>query len=174
MEENVMQEAQEVQEIQAVQETGKSQEKQVQQAVDEECFLKILSADRSMDASQYSPLVLAYIGDAVYELVIRSRIVSEANMQVNKMHKKTTQFVKAEAQANMIIAIEHVLTPQEHAIYKRGRNAKAATMAKNASMKDYRMATGFEALIGYLYLNREFSRMMELIEIGLAAVGFQE
>lgn len=192
MEENVMQEAQEVQEILAVQETGKSQEikkhqeaekaqntgksqeMQVQQAAGEECLSKILSADCSMHASQYSPLVLAYIGDAVYELVIRSCIVSEANMQVNKMHKKTTQFVKAEAQAKMIMAMESVLTPQEHAIYKRGRNAKAATMAKNASMKDYRMATGFEALIGYLYLNREFSRMMELIETGLAAVDFQE
>lgn len=145
-------------------------EESIKQVVSEqEKLLKLSEEKSSLIPSQYSPLVLAYMGDAVYELVIRSHVVKEANMQVNKMHKKTTQLVKAQTQARMIMALEAELTPEEHAVYKRGRNAKSVTMAKNATMKDYRMATGFEALMGYLYLNGELQRMIELIERGLTS-----
>ncbi len=150
-------------------------EESIKQVVSEqEKLLKLSEEKSSLIPSQYSPLVLAYMGDAVYELVIRSHVVKEANMQVNKMHKKTTQLVKAQTQARMIMALEEELTPEEHAVYKRGRNAKSVTMAKNATMKDYRMATGFEALMGYLYLNGELQRMIELIERGLTSMKTEE
>ena len=101
-----------------------------------------------VDPAVYSPLVLAYIGDGVYEVMIRAKVINRGSMQVNKMHKHSAMLVKASAQAALIQAIEPDLTAQEHAVYKRGRNAKSATVAKNASVIDYRKATGFEALVG--------------------------
>lgn len=124
-----------------------------------------------VDAEQYSPLVLAYVGDAVYELIIRTKVINRGSMQVNKMHKKSASLVKAETQANLIRILEPFLTEKEHAVYKRGRNAKSATMAKHATMADYRRATGFEALMGYLFLSEQFNRMMELVGIGLEQMG---
>lgn len=124
-----------------------------------------------MDASSYSPLVLAYIGDAVYELLIRTRVVSHGSMQVNKMHKKSASLVKAETQAALIKVLEPELTPEELAVFKRGRNAKSVTMAKHATMIDYRRATGFEALVGYLFLTERFVRMVELVSAGLEKIG---
>ena len=118
-------------------------------------------------ANEYSPLVLAYIGDGVYELLIRTKVTNHGSMQVNKIHKKSASLVKAEAQAAMIRHLEEFLTKEEMAVYKRGRNAKSATTAKNATMIDYRMATGFEALIGYLYLTEQFSRLVSLVSMGL-------
>ena len=117
----------------------------------EEAIAKALKLE-AVDPRTYSPLVLAYIGDAVYELLIRTKVINHGSMQVNKMHKKSASLVKAETQANIIKAIQDDLTEEELAIYKRGRNAKSATTAKHATMMDYRMATGFEALVGYLYL----------------------
>lgn len=117
------------------------------------------------DICSYSPLTLAYIGDAVYELIIRSMIVTQGNAPVNKMHKHSSSLVKAETQAEFIkyILENQLLTEQEMRIYKRGRNAQSYTKAKNASVTDYRMATGFEALIGYLYLSGQNGRMMKLV-----------
>ena len=112
----------------------------------------------------YSPLTLAYIGDGIYEVIVRTVIVDEANRQVNKIHKAASNLVKAETQAKMIHFIMDDLTEEEVKIYKRGRNAKAVTRAKNASMSDYRTATGFEALMGWLYLTKQSQRMMELIK----------
>ena len=120
-----------------------------------------------IDLKTYSPLTLAYIGDAVYDMVIRTRLVTVANTQVNKLHKRASKLVNAGAQATMITALLEELSEEELQVYKRGRNAQAVTKAKNASMKDYRTATGFEALIGYLYLNQETERMLELIDKGL-------
>ena len=114
--------------------------------------------------TDYSPLTLAYIGDGIYEIIIRTVIVDEANRQVNKIHKAASSLVKAETQAKMIHLIMDDLTEEEVKIYKRGRNAKAVTRAKNASMSDYRTATGFEALMGWLYLTKQSERMMELIK----------
>lgn len=119
------------------------------------------------DIRTYSPLTLAYIGDAVYEVVIRTMVVSDGNTQVNKMHKKSSGLVKAETQAQMVKALMEELNEEELGYYKRGRNAKSYTSAKNASIGDYRMATGFEALIGYLYLTGQTDRMNQLIKLGL-------
>lgn len=122
---------------------------------------------KKVNPSMYSPLALAYIGDTVYDTIIRTMVVAKGDMQVNKYHKKVTGYVKAEAQAGAIALIEDRLTEGEHAVYKRGRNAKSYTSAKNASMIDYRRATGFEALIGYLYLDEQYERLVELVTIGL-------
>ena len=114
---------------------------------------------KEINIVDYSPLTLAYIGDGIYEIVIRTMIVDEANRQVNKIHKAAADLVKAKTQSD--------LTEDEARVYKRGRNAKAITRAKNASMGDYRRATGFEAVMGYLYLTEQSERMMELIKKGL-------
>jgi len=126
---------------------------------------------KEVEAREYSPLALAYLGDAVYELAIRTFVMNHGNTQVNKMHKKTAGFVKAEAQANFYKVLEEELTEEEKAVYRRGRNAKSVTMAKHATMKDYRMATGFEALMGYLYLTEQMERMAELLGHGLKKLG---
>lgn len=123
------------------------------------------------DIHSYSPLTLAYIGDGIYDLVIRSMVVGEGNTHVNDLHCHTSQIVKAHAQSEMIGELMPELTEEELAVYKRGRNAKSATMAKNATVGDYRRATGFEALIGYLYLEDKVERMMDLILIGLKRTG---
>ena len=127
-------------------------------------FLPEISDDDKKQAELFSPLVLAYMGDAVFEVFVREMLVRKANVQVNKLHKRASSIVKAEAQARMIAAIKDELTEKEKSIYKRGRNAKSHTTAKNASVSDYRKATGFEALMGYLYLNGEHKRMTELME----------
>lgn len=124
---------------------------------------------KEVDIRTYSPLALAYIGDAVYELVIRTYVVEEGNRQVNRMHKESTTYVKAGAQARLIERLESRLTEEELAVYKRGRNAKSYTSAKNATIQDYRMATGFEALIGYLYLTDQWERILELLQEGLTS-----
>lgn len=126
---------------------------------------------QSVDIRTYSPLVLAYIGDAVFELFIRTKVVNHGSMQVNKMHKKSASLVKAETQANLIKVLEADLTEEEHAVYKRGRNARSATTAKHATMIDYRMATGFEALMGYLYLTEQYERLFTLVHDGLEKIG---
>lgn len=119
------------------------------------------------DMRSYSPLTLAYIGDAVYEVVIRTILVKKGNCPVNQLHKRASELVKAAAQSEMIKKIEPMLSEEEHDVYKRGRNAHSGSMAKNASMSDYRRATGFEALMGYLYLEKEHGRMLELIRLGI-------
>lgn len=120
-----------------------------------------------VDIVNYSPLTLAYIGDAIYEIVVRTILVDQANRQVNKIHKAASELVKAHTQAELVFLIMDELTEEERTIYKRGRNAKAVTRAKNASMSDYRTATGFEALMGWLYLTKQSDRMLFLIKEGL-------
>lgn len=126
---------------------------------------------REVDPAAYSPLVLAYIGDAVYEVMIRTRVVNQGNTQVSKMHRHDAGLVKAEAQARMIRLLEPDLTEEEEAVYRRGRNAKSASGAKNASVIDYRTATGFEALVGYLYLTERLDRLAQLVGMGLERIG---
>ena len=127
-----------------------------------------------VDVRTYSPLVLAYNGDAVYELMIRSKVINHGSMQVNKMHKHSAALVKASAQAQLIKALQEELTEEELAAYKRGRNAKSATMAKHATMIDYRMATGLEALVGWLFLTEQYVRLVELVSRGLVKAGLLE
>ena len=119
------------------------------------------------DLKTYSPLTLAFIGDVVFDLIIRTYIVEQGNAPVNKLHKRVSSLVKAPAQMEMFHKIESMLTEEELAVYKRGRNAKSFTSAKNASITEYRIATGFEALLGYLYLNNQFGRIMNIITAGL-------
>ncbi|MBQ8592260.1 MAG: ribonuclease III [Lachnospiraceae bacterium] len=123
-----------------------------------------------VDVHTYSPLTLAYIGDCIFDLVIRSVIVLRGNRGVNGLHKSATHIVKAETQAKMIEALQSDLTEEEMAVYKRGRNAKSHSSAKNASLGAYRKATGYEALIGYLYLTNQMERAVALIKLGLERV----
>lgn len=123
------------------------------------------------DIRSYSPLTLAYIGDGVYELVIRTILVEQGNCQPQKLHKRASALVKAQAQSDMMEVLTPLLTESELSVYRRGRNAKSYTMAKNATMGDYRRATGFEALMGYLYLTDQEERMLELIREGLKSRG---
>lgn len=117
-----------------------------------------------IDIRTYSPLSLAYIGDAVYDLVIRTVVVERGNTSANKLHKKTVTYVNARMQARMIEALMDELTEEERTVYRRGRNAKSYTTAKNATVIEYRKATGFEALCGYLYLTGKQERMLALIK----------
>lgn len=121
--------------------------------------------------SMYSPLTLAYIGDAVYELIIRSIFVKQGNCQAQKLHQKVTACVSAKAQSKMMEALQQELSEEEAAIYRRGRNSKPYTKAKNASLKEYLEATGFESVMGYLYLQKDFARMNELAAKGLKVLG---
>ena len=129
-------------------------------------LLKPFNIERK-EATEFSPLVLAYIGDAVYELIIRSILVSGGNRPVNKLNKDATSLVKASAQSEIIKLISDSLSDKEYTVFKRGRNSSPHTMAKNASMTDYKYATGFEALIGFLYLDNRCDRALELIKLGV-------
>lgn len=120
-----------------------------------------------VDLRTYSPLTLAYIGDGIYDLVIRSLVVAKGNTRAGELHKRTSQIVKAHTQAEMMEVLLPLLSEEEEDIYRRGRNAKSPTMAKNATMSDYRKATGFEALMGWLYLKDDFERLVELIKKGV-------
>lgn len=120
-----------------------------------------------VDINTYSPLTLAFIGDCVFDLVIRSVIVCRANRQPNKLHKLKANVVKAQTQSEMAKALMEDMTEEEAAVYKRGRNAHSYSSAKNASIQDYRRATGLEALVGYLYLLNRSDRILELISLGL-------
>lgn len=124
-----------------------------------------------VDIRTYSPQVLAYIGDGIYELIIRTILVDRGNRQAGVLHKKASNYVKASAQAAMIAELQEELSEEELQIYKRGRNAKTVTMAKHATMHDYRAATGFEALMGYLYLTDQMKRMIDLIKTGMERTG---
>ena len=110
---------------------------------------------------------MAYIGDSVYDLVIRTMLVNRGNAPVNNLHREASSIVKAEAQKNSYEKIASMLTEEEMSVFRRGRNSKSYTTAKNASVGDYRIATGYEALLGYLYLTGETDRLLELIKAGL-------
>lgn len=129
--------------------------------------LKELFHLEDQDLRSYSPLTLAYIGDGVYELIIRTILVKKGNCPVNRLHKKASSLVKAGAQSAIMEVIEEELTSEELSVYRRGRNAHSPTMAKHATMADYRRATGFEALMGYLYLKEDYTRMLTLVRMGI-------
>ncbi|MDO5478842.1 MAG: ribonuclease III domain-containing protein [Clostridia bacterium] len=116
------------------------------------------------NVKSYSPLALAYIGDSVHTLYIRTRIMAAGDKKVNELHKICSRFVKAKAQSDAIHALLPILTEEEEAVYKRGRNAKSYTTAKNADVTTYRHATGFEALIGYLYLCKNNEQLNFLLD----------
>jgi hypothetical protein len=126
-------------------------------------FLK----NENLNSDEFSPLVLAYMGDCVYELLVRNYVVAKGNRPVNHMHTMARSFVNAGSQSQMYDIIKDILTEEEDHIYKRGRNAKSHTKAKNQSTVDYRRATGIEALFGYLYMQGKFDRVIELFESGV-------
>lgn len=133
----------------------------MKQSIDELFSLK------ENNPAEVGPLILAYVGDSIYEVVVRQIVASRGNRSTDKLHKEATALVNAGRQAAMIEALEPDLTETELSIYKRGRNAKSGSSAKNASINSYRKATGFEALMGYLYLSKEMDRMLELIRLGI-------
>ena len=120
-----------------------------------------------VDIRTYSPLTLAFIGDGIYDLVIRTIVVGQGNTRASQLHQHTSHLVKAHSQSVMLERMLPMLTAKEEAVYKRGRNAKSPTMAKNATMGDYHRATGFEALMGYLYLTDQMDRLLCLVQAGL-------
>ena len=121
---------------------------------------------KELNAREYSPLALAYIGDGVYEVMIRTVVIGMGNASVNKYHQATKEFVQAKGQAQFYNHIKEILTEREHDIFKRGRNAKSSSSAKNTDILTYRHATGLEALIGYLYIDGNIERILELMKYG--------
>ena len=125
---------------------------------------------KEVDIRTYSPLALAYIGDGVFDLIIRSVVVDGGNIGVNRMHQRTSHIVKAQTQSKMAEKLQAFFTEEERNIYRRGKNANASTRAKNATLADYHMATGLEAVFGYLYLNDRFDRILFLVQEGIAQI----
>jgi len=125
----------------------------------------MLENNANVNANNLSPLNLAYIGDAVYTLLVRTRLVTQANRPTHALSKAATAKVKATTQSANYYKLQPHLTEEELAILKRGRNASPATKAKNATLADYRNATGLEALFGYLYLDGQTARILELFDI---------
>lgn len=134
-------------------------------------YLDIQFGLEKKDWTQYSALTLAYIGDAVYDMIIRTVLVKRGNCQTAKLHQRATALVKAGTQAQMAAALLPHLNREELAVYRRGHNAKPYNTAKNASRREYLEATGFEALLGYLYLQEEYQRMIDLVKLGLEESG---
>ena len=118
--------------------------------------------NETVDIRLYSPQALAFLGDAVYEILVRERIVHRANMPVNKLHLQAVEQVRASYQSKAYAVVEPVLTEEELAALKRGRNISSIKPPKNGTMQDYRRATGLECLFGYLYLKGEIQRINEL------------
>ena len=115
-------------------------------------------------ARQLSPVTLAFVGDAVYSLYVRSREVSLSDRKPAELQKRTCEVVSAKGQSELLERVESKFTTEEQAIYHRGRNAKKATKSKNANVVDYNRSTGFEAVLGYLYLTGQYERISEIIE----------
>ena len=134
--------------------------------------IKIEFELEEVDINTYSPLTLAFIGDCIFDLVIRTALVCSGNRQTQKLHKDKSGIVKAKSQADMIDAITEELTDVEESWYRRGRNAKSYSVAKNATVGDYRKATGFETLMGYLYITGQDDRMLKLTKKALEACGY--
>ena len=139
-------------------------------------LLSLLKRDfglQEVDLRTYSPLTLAFVGDCIYDLILRTVIVERHNASPNQLHQEKSRLAKASAQAQMAEALQPHLTPEEEAVYRRGRNAKSHTTAKNASVLDYRKATGLEALYGYLYLSGQEERLLALLRLSLADLGWK-
>ncbi len=122
---------------------------------------------KDIDIRTYSPLTLAYIGDDVFDLIIRTIVVNKGNTSPNKLHSNTIQYVSARAQSNILDSIMPILTDEEKDIARRGRNSKPHSKAKNASTIDYLKATALESVVGYLYLKDDMERIFELIKYGI-------
>lgn len=120
--------------------------------------------DKEIHPKQLSPLNLAFIGDGVYEMLVRETLVANANRPVNDLHHESVKYVSAKAQTQAYEKIKDMLTPEEQTVFKRGRNAKVGHSPKSASQGEYHTATGVEALFGYLYLTDSIDRLRELFD----------
>ena len=139
-------------------------------------LLKLIKRDSGLgevDLRTLSPLTLAFVGDCVYDLILRTVIVERHNASPNQLHREKSRLAKAPAQAEMAEALQEHLTQEELAVYRRGRNAKSHTTAKNASVLDYRKATGLEALYGWLYLSGQEERLLQLLRLSLDELGWR-
>ena len=142
----------------------------------EESLIRKLKTEfecEEVDIKAYSPLTLAYIGDSIYDVIVRTVVVERGNRSANNLHKTAIKYVNAGTQAAMAEALLDELTEEETAVYKRGRNSKSCTKAKNATVGDYRKATGLEALFGYLYLTEQMDRVIELVKKGLHKIDIE-
>ncbi|MBP3818324.1 MAG: ribonuclease III [Butyrivibrio sp.] len=122
---------------------------------------------KEQDIRTFSPLTLAYIGDAIFDVIVRSILVNQGNTAVNKLHSRASSIVKAGTQSLIIRTIMDDLTEEEKEIYRRGRNSKPHTKAKNASTIEYLDATGFEAVMGFLYLKGDMDRVCEIVRLAI-------
>lgn len=125
----------------------------------------------SKPPAQLNPIVLAYIGDAVFEVLVRTYLISHPKLQMHHVHQSATKFVSAQAQHQLLLRWAQHLTEEEQDIVRRGRNAKSGTAPKNADMIDYRQATALEALVGYLYFQGRHDRIHELMDVAFAQEG---
>jgi ribonuclease III family protein len=133
----------------------------------EEVFEKLQEAEgvkTEQEVKLMAPLALAYMGDAIFETFIRNYLICKENISVNQMHKKAVLYVKAKSQSEIVHALEKELTEEEWQVVKKGRNQKPSSVPKNAQLNEYRYATGFEALLGFLYYTGRIKRLVELME----------
>ena len=136
----------------------------------EESLICDLSKAVTEDIKEYSPLTLAFIGDGVYELFVRTQIVKNTNAPASQLHKRCVKYVRAQGQCVSLDAMLPHLTEEETDVFKRGRNTKINTKAKNATLAEYKKATGFEALIGYLYVTKRTERLEILMQMAFDAI----
>lgn len=125
----------------------------------------LFNAQPKVDVKELSPLSLAFVGDAVLEMLVRQRLVETTRLQPGKLHAATTRYVSAHAQNLELQVLEPLLTEQEASVLRRGKNASKASVAKHATPQEYRASTGFECLLGWLYLQKQNERIMELFEV---------
>ena len=125
------------------------------------------------DINTYSPLALAFLGDAVLEIIVRTAVLAKGNMPADTLHAHSSHIVRATSQSALLKAVQDELTEEEADVFRRGRNANPRTHAKNASVNDYRVATGYEALLGWLYLKGEDARALELVRLGMERTGLE-
>lgn len=127
--------------------------------------MEFIERNKSQDeVDMLSPLVWAYVGDSVYEMFIRTKLVNISNAKPHKLHIESIKYVKAKAQADILKKIQEDLTEEEKNIVRRGRNTENHHVAKNANVADYAQSTAFEALIGYLYLSKKDERLKEILD----------
>lgn len=134
------------------------------------CDTLLDGVDKNKDPGIIPALLLAYVGDSIFDLAVRTMLIKKGSKQVNKINNEVTGFVSAAAQAKMADSLKKTFTNEEAVIYQRGRNAKPKTKAKNASQREYHKATGLEAVFGFLYLKGERERLLDLIKAGIAAI----
>lgn len=130
--------------------------------------MELIERKRSIEeVRQMSPLTWAYVGDSVYEQYIRTYLINTTRLKPHELHIKAIKYVKAKAQADILQALEEILTEEEKDIVRRGRNTQTHHIAKNASVQDYMYSTAFEALIGYLYLTKQDERLCQILGISI-------